>query len=79
MLNISLPEQLQAFIEAQARSAGMGSTSEYICQLILREQARVAQQARVEALLLEGLDSGDGVEATDDWWDQKRARLVEQS
>lgn len=78
MLNLSLPESLQAFVEAQVRAAGMASTSEYICQLILREQARVAQQARVEALLLEGLDSGDGVEATDDWWTQKRARLAEQ-
>lgn len=78
MLNISLPDQLQAFVEAQAQATGMGSTSEYICQLILQEQARIAQQVRVEALLLEGLDSGDGIEATDDWWDQKRTRLVEQ-
>jgi antitoxin ParD1/3/4 len=78
MLNISLPEQLQAFVEAQAQATGLGSTSAYVCQLIVREQARVAQQVRVEALLLEGLESGDGVEATNNWWDEKRARLVEQ-
>jgi antitoxin ParD1/3/4 len=44
----------------------------------IREQVRVAQQNRVEALLLEGLDRGEAIVATDDWWEQKRNQLVEQ-
>ncbi len=43
--------------------------------LNLREQERLAQQQRVESLLIEGLDSGKSVEATDDWWSSKRAAL----
>lgn len=77
MLNISLPDQIQPFVEQQAKAAGYDSTNEYVYQLIVREQERLAQQERIESLLLEGLDSGDSIEATDDWWEQKRARLVE--
>ncbi|NJP10762.1 MAG: type II toxin-antitoxin system ParD family antitoxin [Leptolyngbyaceae cyanobacterium RU_5_1] len=77
MLNISLPDQVQTFVEEQAIAAGFNSINEYVYHLILREQERVAQQERIESLLLEGLESGEPVEATDDWWKQKRTRLVE--
>ena len=77
MLNISLPDQVQTFVEEQAIAAGFNSANEYVYHLILREQERIAQQERIESLLVEGLDSGEPVEATDDWWEQKRTRLVE--
>jgi hypothetical protein len=44
MLNISLPEQVKAFVEEQAKAAGYDSTNEYVYQLIVREQERVSQQ-----------------------------------
>ncbi|NJL20210.1 MAG: type II toxin-antitoxin system ParD family antitoxin [Leptolyngbyaceae cyanobacterium SM1_3_5] len=67
MMNIALPDQILAFVEEQAIAAGFSSASEYVYHLILREQERIVQQQRVEALLLEGLDSGEAIEATDDW------------
>lgn len=76
MLNISLPDQIQTFVEEQAIAAGFNSANEYVYHLILREQERVAQQERIESLLLEGLESGKPVEATDDWWEEKRSQLV---
>jgi len=76
MLNISLPEHVQRFVDEQAIVAGFDSTNDYICHLIVREQERIAQQSRIEALLVEGLESGEAVEATDDWWEQKRTQLV---
>ncbi|MDY6780964.1 MAG: type II toxin-antitoxin system ParD family antitoxin [Cyanobacteriota bacterium] len=78
MLNISLPEQIQAFIEEQTSVAGLNSVSEYIYQLILREKERIARQEQIESLLLEGLDSGELIEANDEWWEQKRIELLEQ-
>lgn len=75
MLNMALPDQILAFVEQQATAAGFNTASEYVYQLILREQERLAQQKRVELLLLDGLESGELTEATDDWWEQKRARL----
>jgi antitoxin ParD1/3/4 len=77
MLNISLPDQVQTFVEEQAIAAGFNSANEYVYHLILREQERISQQKRIESLLLEGLDSGEPVEATDDWWEEKRIQLVE--
>jgi antitoxin ParD1/3/4 len=77
MLNITLPDQVLAFVEEQTKVAGFSTTSEYVCHLILREQERVSQQEQIESLLLNGLESGDPVEATDNWWDRKRDRLVE--
>ena len=76
MLNISLPDQVQTFVEEQAIAAGFNSANEYVYQLILREQERIAQQEHIESLLLEGLESGEPVEATEDWWEQKRTQLV---
>lgn len=77
MLNISLPKQVQTFVEEQAIAAGFNSANEYVYHLILREQERIAQQQRIESLLVEGLESGEPVEATNDWWEQKRTQLVE--
>lgn len=76
MLNISLPDQVQTFVEEQAIAAGFNSANEYVYYLIMREQERIAQQQRVESLLIEGLESGEPIEATDDWWEQKRTQLV---
>lgn len=74
-LNISLPDDLQAFIEGQIATGNYGTASEYISHLIRQEQERAAGK-QLETLLIEGLDSGDPIEATEAWWTQKRADLV---
>lgn len=75
MLNISLPNQIIDFIERQAIADGFSTPSEYVLNIILREQERIGQQQQVESLLIEGLDSGESVEVTDDWWSSKRTAL----
>ena len=39
-MNVSLPEELKAFVDAQAERGGYGSTSEFVRDLIRREQDR---------------------------------------
>ncbi|NER01080.1 MAG: type II toxin-antitoxin system ParD family antitoxin [Cyanothece sp. SIO2G6] len=78
MLNISLPEQVRSFLEEQSEATGVGSVDEYLYQLVLQEQIRITQQHQIEALLIEGLDSGEPIGATEDWWDEKRSRLLTQ-
>ncbi|MBE9229105.1 type II toxin-antitoxin system ParD family antitoxin [Phormidium sp. LEGE 05292] len=73
-LNISLPESIQAFIEQQVAKGNYGTVNDYIIHLICQEQAKIA---RVESLLLEGLDSGESIELTDEWWETKRSQLVQ--
>ena len=75
-VNISVPDSMKAFIDEQVAKGGYSTTSEYIRQLLRQEAERVAQ-ARLETLLLEGLDSGEPIEINDDWWQQKRLQLLE--
>ncbi len=71
-LNISLPESLKAFVEEKVRKGGYGTASEYVRELI-REARKREAQARLEALLLEGIDSGPPREMTaKDWADLRR-------
>jgi CheY-like chemotaxis protein len=65
----------ESISQEQAKALGYDSTNEYVYQLIMREQERVSQQERIESLLLEGLDSGDPIEATDNWWEHRRTNL----
>lgn len=75
-MTISLPETLKQFIEAQVAEGGYGTASEYLQALVREDQQRKAQE-KLEALLLEGLDSGPGIEATPEYWERKRAELLE--
>jgi antitoxin ParD1/3/4 len=75
-VNISLPDSMRDFINEQVAKCGYSTTSEYIRHLIRQDLEKVAQ-ARLETLLLEGLDSGEAIEITDEWWQQKRTQLLE--
>jgi antitoxin ParD1/3/4 len=75
-VNISLPDSMRDFINEQVEKGGYSTTSEYIRHLIRQDLEKV-QQSRIEKLLLEGLDSGEGIEITDEWWEQKRSQLIE--
>ena len=76
-LNISLPQTMKDFVEGQVESAGFSTPSEYIQALIGEDQKRRSEE-RLEALLLEGLHSGEPIEITPAYWERKRAELVAQ-
>ena len=57
-INISLPEPMRAFVEAEVASGSYSSVSEYFREL-LRRAEREREQERLDALLLEGLASGE--------------------
>ena len=73
-MNISLPETLKDFIDARLLEGGYGTASEYVRELIRNDQKSNAQ-ARLERLLLEGLESGEPVEISDEFWAKKKAEL----
>ena len=76
-MNVSLPESLRQFAEERA-AKGYSSLSEYFRELLRGDQKRVAQ-ARLEELLLEGLDSGEPVEVTPEYWKELRKRVRERA
>jgi len=49
-MNISLPDGLKAFIDEQVASRGFGTSSEYLRELIRKDQDRL----HLRGLLLEG-------------------------
>jgi antitoxin ParD1/3/4 len=54
-LNISLPDPLKAYVEDRVASGDFGTPSEFIRNLIRQDKER--QRARLEAELLEALDT----------------------
>lgn len=73
-MNISLPDELKDFVEEQIQKGGFSSVSEYVRDLIRAAQKRAAQE-RLEALLLEGLESGDATPMTADDWEALRKKV----
>lgn len=56
IVNISVPDQMKRYIEERLSEGSYHTTSEYFRDLIREDQKRRAAE-RLEALLLEGLDS----------------------
>ena len=75
-MNISLPDTLKGFVEAEVCEGGYSTVSEYFRELLRDAQKRKAE-AKLEKLLLEGIESGAGVPVTPEWWENIRSELVE--
>ena len=65
-MNISLPEDMKAFIESQMSQEGYASASEYLRTLIRDDQRRRARHA-LETKLLEGLQGPSTIMNREDW------------
>ena len=69
MMTISLPDAAKQFVETQP--------SDYILQLIRKDQKQLAEQ-RLISLLEEGLNSGEPIEVNAEFWEKKRKLLIAQ-
>jgi len=76
-MNISLPESLMHFIEEEVLEGGYSSTSVYMRDLV-RQHWRSKAEARLQALIAEGLASGSVGQVTPDTFAQMRKELREQ-
>jgi len=57
-MNVSLPDPMKHWVEAQARTGRYSNASDYVRDLIRRDQERAAQIAQLQAAITEGLESG---------------------
>lgn len=69
-MNILLPDTLKAFVDEQVSGRGYGTSSEYVCELIRKDQDR----QRVRRLLLDGAASSPSTPADDAYFEGLRAR-----
>jgi antitoxin ParD1/3/4 len=74
-MNISLPDEMKAFIEAQISQDGYASASEYFRTLVREAQKQKARQ-ELQAKLLDGLQ-GPVSEMTREDWDSIRKEAIE--
>jgi antitoxin ParD1/3/4 len=65
-LTISLPDSLK---EREVQTKGYGNVSEYVRGLLRDAQAKEAD-ARLEALLIEGLSKGEDIPLSPDFWSE---------
>jgi antitoxin ParD1/3/4 len=70
-MNISLPDELKDFVEAQVAAGRYGSPSEFVRELIRKEQDR----QHLRGLLLAGAASGRAGRADDAYFDALRAKI----
>lgn len=75
-VSITLSDSLKEFVEAQVATGNYASAGDYVLALLRAAQKRQAWD-KVEALVLEGLNSGETLEVTEEYWEAKRRRLGE--
>ena len=65
-MNVSLPDPMKEWVEAQARGGRYSNASDYVRDLIRRDQERAAKIAHMQRLVDEGLESGVSDESMED-------------
>ncbi|KDP87659.1 type II toxin-antitoxin system ParD family antitoxin [Cupriavidus basilensis] len=70
-MNISLPDTLKAFVDEQVNQRGYGTSSEYVRELIRKDQDR----QHLRGLLLAGAASAPTAPVDSDYFDALRARV----
>lgn len=57
-MNVSLPDPMKDWVELQTKSGRYSNASDYVRDLIRRDQERAGKLAEMQKLLTEGLESG---------------------
>ncbi len=70
-MNISLPDSLKSFVDEQVSQRGYGTSSEYVRELIRRDQDRL----KLRGLLLDGAASAPTEPVGDAYFDELRGRV----
>ena len=74
-LSVPVSDELDETIRKRMTEGGFGSMAEYLRHTVRQDLER-ANEAKLERLLLEGLESGEPVEMTDDWMQERRQALA---
>jgi antitoxin ParD1/3/4 len=70
-MNISLPEALKSFVDEQVSQSGYGTSSEYVRELIRKEQDRL----HLRGLLLAGAASTPAASADTAYFERLRKQV----
>lgn len=70
-MNISLPDTLKSFVDEQVNQRGYGTSSEYVRELIRKDQDR----QHLRGLMLAGATSAPAAPADADYFESLRTRV----
>jgi antitoxin ParD1/3/4 len=69
-MNISMPDSLKSFIDERVKSRGYGSDSEYLRDLVRKDEIEAAKE-KLRGLIEQGLNS-----PVNRSWDELKADLI---
>ncbi|PDS79487.1 type II toxin-antitoxin system ParD family antitoxin [Rhizobium sp. L43] len=73
-MNVSLPDPMKDWVEAQTKTGRYANASDYVRDLIRKDQERKDKIAAMQRFVDEGLKSGVGTRSKDELFEAARAR-----
>jgi antitoxin ParD1/3/4 len=73
-MNVSLPDPMKDWVEMQIDSGKYASSSDYVRDLIRRDQEQRERLATLQGAITQGLESGVSEKTLDELWLQLKAR-----
>ena len=65
-MNVSLPDPMKDWVEAQAKTGRYSNASDYVRDLIRRDQIRTDKIAEMQRFVDDGIKSGVGIRSKDE-------------
>lgn len=75
-MNVSLPDQMKDWVEQQSESGRYANSSDYIRDLIRRDQIRAEKISRMQALVDEARSRGPGTRSLAELREEARRRVA---
>lgn len=73
-MNVSLPELMKDWVEAQIESGKYASSSDYVRDLIRKDQESREKIEALQAAINQGLESGTSAQTLDEIWASVKSR-----
>jgi antitoxin ParD1/3/4 len=78
-MNVSLPDAMKAWVDECSKSGRYSNASDYVRDLIRRDQDRAAKIAQLQGLIDEALESGEGARSMDEIQVEALARIADRT
>ncbi|PDT17269.1 type II toxin-antitoxin system ParD family antitoxin [Rhizobium sp. J15] len=76
-MNVSLPDPMKEWVDSQTKTGRYSNASDYVRDLIRRDQERSDKLAELQRLITEGLESGVSDRSKEDILQIARERLAQ--
>lgn len=73
-MNVSLPDEMKSWVESRAATGRYSNASDYVRDLIRKDQERAGATAELQAAITEGIESGISPRSVEEVLENARAR-----